>query len=239
MNVWFCLNNMKILDIYQKYKNMPQQAEHQLKVAAVADLICDHIRGKTRNLARKNAEKNLQVDCDNIVKACLLHDLGNIVKFDLNQSSELYPELFVRPEDRAYWEKVKQEFVAKYGNGSHKATMLIIGELGVEGRIRELVDCVGFDQADDNAATRDLGKKICAYSDMRIAPFGVSGLEERMADLRVRYQNHPEGTKKRDVFEQSLREIERQLFARLDIKPEDITEEAIAERRKKLKNFGI
>lgn len=238
---------MNILDIYKKYQIMPQLAEHQFRVAGVADLLC---RGITRTAAqpshkatagkaRNSAEAIISSDHNNIITACLLHDMGNIVKFDLSVTDRLYPQLLVMPQAREYWQKTKQEFLRKYGSGSHNVTMKIVSELGVSARIRELVDCVGFDQAVDNAETADFGKKICAYADMRVKPSGVVALKDRMADLRVRYQNHPEGAKRREVFETALREIEKQIFKHIKINPEDITEDAVKNKVKVLRNFEI
>jgi len=231
---------MKITEVYQKYKNTPQMMEHQLTVAAVAGLVCDNWeRGMTRNLTRNDAEAKFGIDRENIVVACLLHDIGNIVKFNFDRTKDIFPELLAKPEDREYWENVKKEFTEKYGKSSHEATVKIIKEIGVSDRVFELVDSVGFNQGVNNAWTGDFGKKICAYSDMRVKPSGVSSLEERMADLRVRYHNHPEGETDRDKFEQALRKIEQQIFEHCSIKPEDITEQAIKDRKEALKNFEI
>jgi hypothetical protein len=238
---------MNILEIYKKYQIMPQLQEHQLTVAAVADMICENITlilpdflmQKNRDTFSHREKGAESADHENIVSACLLHDMGNIVKFDLTKTSDLHPELFLKPEDQIFWESVKQEFIKKYGIGSHNVTMKIVQEIGVSPRVKELVDCVGFDQGTDNAATADFGKKICAYSDMRVMPAGVCGLEQRMADLRVRYKNHPEGAHNREVFEAALRKIEKQIFEYCSIKPEDITEEAIAGRKEKLKSSEI
>lgn len=215
---------MKILEIYQKYQIMPQLAEHQLRVAAVAGLMLDHL--------------SLVLDKNEILAACLLHDMGNIVKFDLRVTEKLFPGDF-QDQSLMHWQQVQREFVSRYGNGSHNVTAKIIKELGVSGRIFALVDCVGFEQGRDNAQSPDFGKKICAYSDMRVMPRGVCSLEERMVDLRVRYKNHPEGAGNREQFEQALREIERQIFEHSDIRPEDISEQAIGERKEKLKLFQI
>lgn len=247
---------MNILEIYKKYQIMPQQAEHQLFVAGVADLICDNIaRGKNAELLLRrfgrspaplasgqppnNAEKEIDIDRDSIIKACLLHDMGNIVKFDFEVTHRLYPGLFEAPKDREFWEKVQSEFLKEYSSNSHEATINIIIELGVSQRIRELVDCVGFDQGKDNAQSADFSKKICAYSDMRVGPKGVVSLEERMVDLRVRYKNRREGVHKRDEFENSLREIEKQIFAHCKIRPEEITNESIKEKLEVLRNYGV
>ena len=226
---------MNILDIYKKYQIMPQLAEHQLTVAAVAEDIFNHSPvslGASRG-------GSLILDRNDIIAACLLHDMGNIVKFDLTKTPDLHPGLFLKPDDQIFWESVKQEFIKKYGIGSHNVTMKIVGELGINDRIRELVDCVGFEQGENNAATEDFGKKICAYSDMRVMPAGVCGLEQRMADLRVRYKNHPEGARNREVFEAALRKIEQQIFENCGINPGDITGQSVASIKNRLKNFEV
>ena len=63
-----------ITDIYEKYKIMPLLAMHQIRVAAVAMMICDSL--------------SVPIDKDSVIKACLLHDIGNIIKFDLNHFPE-------------------------------------------------------------------------------------------------------------------------------------------------------
>ena len=228
---------MNILEIYRKYQIMPQLAEHQLKVAAVADVILGSLVPPQPPFGHllPQGEGILK----DVVSACLLHDMGNIVKFDLTKGQGLYPELFIKSEERAYWENVKQEFVEKYGSISHQATDGILKEMEISNRILELVDGVGFDQAVDKLQSEDFGKKICAYSDMRVGPKGVISLEERFADLRVRYKSHPEGAQNREVFEDALRQIERQIFERCKIRPEQITEQAIKPLVGELKNFDV
>ncbi len=55
-------------EIYAEYRLMPNLKQHQFRVAAVAEIIC-------KNLSEV-------VDKDNIILACLYHDMGNIIKFD-------------------------------------------------------------------------------------------------------------------------------------------------------------
>ncbi|MBI3232351.1 MAG: HD domain-containing protein [Candidatus Doudnabacteria bacterium] len=216
---------MNILDIYDKYQIMPQLAEHMLRVAAVADTIVNNLTLTPTLPQRERGE---------VVAACLLHDMGNVVKFDFS----LFPETAAE-KGLEYWENVKQEFIKRYGTGSHNVTAKILREIGVSERVFELADSVGFEQGKDNAESEDYGKKICAYSDMRVLPMGVGSLEERMEDLRVRYINHREGAKNRKVFENALREIEKQVFVNCKIRPEDITDESIKEKLEILRNYEI
>jgi hypothetical protein len=215
---------MNVLKIYNKYQIMPQLQQHQLRVAGVAKVVCENFK--------------LDIDADNIIKACLLHDLGNIVKFNFDQTKQFMPEL-AESENLEAWKKVKKKFISKYGPDSHIATGLMAEELGVGQRVRELVDCVGFEQGNDNSQSTDFGKKICAYSDIRVCPGGICSLEQRMGDLRLRYQNHPEGLTDRESFENSLRQIQAQIFMHCKIKPEDITPSAVAPHIESLKGLDI
>lgn len=215
---------MKITTIYKKYRIMPQLEEHQLKVAAVADLICQNFK--------------MPLNREQIVTACLLHDMGNIIKFNLDESKTLLNQDL----DVEYWKKVQAEFLAKYGNDEHLAHLAILKELGVKEEIQEMVDAVGFENAKENLETESFGKKICAYCDMRVSPKGVVSLEQRFADLRKRYAHrHTEwgAEEKRREFEQSLREIEKQIFAYCQIKPEGISEQSAATAKQKLADFEI
>ena len=58
--------------------------EHFIRVAAVADIICENWTGPT-------------LDRDTIVAACLLHDVGNIMKIDFD--SQWQQELMKRDKE--------------------------------------------------------------------------------------------------------------------------------------------
>ena len=73
-----------IQEIYTHYQIMPVLQQHMLRVAGVTDLICQLAGDK--------------VDSHNVVIAALLHDSGNIIKFDLQR----FPH-FLEPEGLDYW----------------------------------------------------------------------------------------------------------------------------------------
>ena len=209
---------MTIQSIYSHYKIMPNLQEHQLRVAGVSFII-----GKSMS--------NQNVDTENIVVACLLHDMGNIIKFKL----DLFPE-FVNPEGLDYWKKIQQEYIRTYGADEHVATMSIVKGIiphmrdnpCEKKRIIELIEAIGFSNAKENYETTDFGKKIAAYADMRVKPYGVTSLKDRLGDGRRRFSR----IQKHDlvVFEEMteyLQKIEDQIFAQSTIFPSDITEEAV------------
>lgn len=217
---------MNILEVYNKYNIMPQLQEHQLRVAGVAYLICKNFK--------------LRVNQDNIVKACLLHDMGNILKFDFSVTKKYIQHNL----DYDYWEKVKKDYENKYGKDEHVATLSILQELKVGNEIVELVDSIGFTQAVLNLNGTDFAKKICAYADMRVRISGVCSLEERLQDIRVRYEHKTavfgeQGTKQREGFENSLRGIEQQIFTACNILAKEITPELVEQQMNFLKMFEI
>jgi len=214
---------MTIQDAYDKYKIMPNLQLHQLRVAAVGLILCDSIPDFK--------------DTKDVVITCLLHDMGNIIKFDLNY----FPE-FLKPEGFEYWQKVKDEFIQKYGSDEYYATQRIIDELVDSEKIKECVDQVGFSKLQETSKDTSLVKKICAYSDMRVGPYGVVSIEERVNDGRKRYEGRKDktiGPDKYEVLADALKEIEKQIFETVTIKPEDVTDDLVNEKIAELRSFII
>jgi len=212
---------MTVEEIYKKYKIMPQLQLHMLRVAAVASLICDNF---TESLPKEE-----------ITLACLLHDMGNIIKFDLSRAKSLINQDI----DLEYWTSVQREYKDKYGSDEHGAALEITREIGVGERVEELVKSISFHGTPQVARGDDFAKKIVEYGDSRVTPFGVVPLEIRIKDLRDRYEHKGGDTPERRAYETGVREIEKQIFAKCRIKPEDITDEAVAPIIEELKNFVI
>ena len=210
-----------ISEIYEEYKIMPNLQLHMLRVASVASQICDGM--------------DIQVDKERIIKACLFHDMGNIIKSNLDH----FPQ-WNEPKGKEYWQQVKDEYIAKYGTNEHKATLQIMKELGIAENVIELVDNVGHYLFCDQLQSDDFNKKITNYADVRPGLYGVIPYDERMKDVYVRYKNSPifvEEKHNRSVM--CGKEIERQIFLECKIKPEDITDESVAPIMEELKNFVV
>lgn len=214
---------MDIQEIYNKYKLMPNLQLHQLRVATVGKIICDSI-------------PNFKETKD-VIGACLLHDMGNIIKFDLNY----YPD-FLKPKGFEYWQKIKEEYIQKYGKDEHIATQKIISELTDSKKIKEYADQVGFSKLQETKENSSLAKKICAYSDMRVGPHGIVSIEERVIDGKKRYEGREDKLMDLDQYEiltNALSEIEKQIFETSTILPTYITNDLINEKIIELKNFEI
>jgi hypothetical protein len=154
-----------IQDIYAQYTIPPQLQLHQRRVAAVGKLV---------------AEAH-DIDVTTVVTACLLHDMGNIIKFKLDR----FPE-FLEPEGKDYWEKVQQHFFDTYGRDEHLATLMICDELGVSETVLQCIRAIGMTQVHHNLTEGTMEEKVTNYADMRIGPRGLISIQDRLADGKAR-----------------------------------------------------
>lgn len=212
-------------EIYSAYKIMPSLQTHQLCVAAVAKMICDNFKKP--------------IHTRDVVLACLFHDMGNILKFDLT----IFPE-FTHPEGVEYWERVKAEFVKKYGTDHHAASQIIAREIGLSETVVGHIGLIGFSHALEILEGDSFEKKICEYSDMRVGPHGVLSLEDRIADGRKRYITRKGNVSAdwKDQFERLKgieEKLEKQVFAETTTVPEDINDASIAPLTKELSEYAV
>ncbi|MEX2028978.1 MAG: HD domain-containing protein [Candidatus Paceibacterota bacterium] len=207
-----------ISDIYEEYKIMPSLQMHMLRVAGVASVICDSI--------------NEPVNKEDIIIACLLHDMGNIIKSDL----KIFPE-FVEPEGLEYWQGVKNEYIEKYGDKGqeHRATLAIVKELGLKDQVVSLIDRVRFSLLCEHVQANDVNMKVVHYADTRVGPYGVLSYEERLREANIRYQYNDEERR----LVKCGKEIEKQIFAKCKIKPEDINDKNVVTIVSELKNYIV
>lgn len=193
-----------------------------LKVAGVANLVVN------------NFDK--PIDDKTIIAAALLHDMGNVVKFNFD-----LPESWFSPLGKKYWKDIQNEFIEKYGNNDHDATAAILNEIAVDEKIKELVNNIGFSKSENIKKSSDFNIKILSYSDQRVSPQGVVSMEERYIEAQKRYS---EIIKKYtyEEFEYLKKqnfENASQIFEHCRIKPEDITEEKVLSLIPSLRDFEI
>ncbi|MDE1811126.1 MAG: HD domain-containing protein, partial [Candidatus Micrarchaeota archaeon] len=68
----------EINGIYDRFETPPSLRMHMFRVAAVGDMICQNWKNDS-----------IRINRDEIVAACLLHDLGNIAKMGMRKEEEL------------------------------------------------------------------------------------------------------------------------------------------------------
>jgi hypothetical protein len=214
-------------EIYDAYRIMPTLRLHQLRVAAVGKMITDHFSGL--------------LDAPSVILACLFHDMGNIIKFDFDFSPLLQ---LTEPEGVEYWRTVQEEWIAKYGSDEHAASNWIAKEIGLPEPVRTLIDETRFSRLEAARDSAPFESKIVKYSDLRAGPFGVVPLADRLEEGRSRYAKRkgydtPEGREQYGKSVEAAQEVERQIFARCSIRPENITEEAAAPIIEELRKYPL
>jgi len=212
---------MTIEEIYEKYKIPINLQEHMLRVAAVGQIIC------------KNLKSNMDIDKELLIKTLLLHDMGNILKFDFSKTN------FLSEPDKKRIRKFKEaqkKMRKKYGNDTDKVTVLIIQEITSDKRISDLCTNSHGQHAKDFINTEEWERKISYYADMRIGPFGVLSVSKRFDDLIERNQS-----KKilLEQYRQECLEIEKQLQERTSIDLNQITDVMVNNTIKELKKTQI
>jgi len=211
---------MLVNKIYQKYLIPINLQEHMLRVTAVGDIICEHV-------------KTVKVDRNLIIKTLLLHDMGNIIKYDFSRTELLAEEDKQRVKEL---KKNREEFIEKYGNDSDKATLAIMEELNLDKKIITLCENSHGEHSDQFTDSDDWERKIAYYCDMRIGLFGVKDLKSRFENLMKRNPNEKQKLK---LYFQRCLKIEKQIQKVVNIDLQSINDEMIDKTMEDLKRTEI
>ena len=172
-----------------------------------------------------------EIDWNDLITAGLLHDLGNVIKFDLDKFPELLGDELPRID---FWRAEQDKLIEKYGNDDHSATGKMLDELNVDPRIEHTIQTKSFGNIRDTAASNDWLSKILQYCDLRVAPNGVVDLDERFRDIEKRYDKY---ASRQDFSEMvaAAKHIENQVAQSINIKLEAImNDESAAKHKDKL-----
>lgn len=183
-------------DIYQKYNITPNLAQHMLMVAALGEHLAE-------NWTSPDIDKEVLID------TLLLHDIGNLVKFDLNsnRSQKMLNKTaspIANKQPLQHWQKKQQEMINKYGANADQANLAIIIELKTNPKIKQLLENHSFEELEHSLQTHNWEKKLVFYCDLRFTPSGLASVEERISDLRQRYQQKDEKWNNNDLYNQWL-----------------------------------
>lgn len=179
----------------------------------------------------------VHVDLDGITRVCLIHDMGNLIKFDLRQNPS-----WLEPEGVTYWHKRKVAMIDKYGREEHIATVKIAREIKATPQVMRYLAAFGFKNALKVLDGPNLEAKISHYADYRVGPSGVLSLQSRLDDLKARYAHRADRQiKDRYAAEQLVQahyDLEKTIFSQSAMKPSDINDEAIAPIVEQLRSFN-
>ena len=210
---------MLIKDIYRKFNIPINLQEHMFRVFSIVCWLEQNWGGDF-------------VDWHQVKKMALLHDLGNIVKFDFNNHLEFLGD---ERKNLDFWKDTQKRIIKKYGPNDDKATRKMLQELKIDNQIIETIYFKRFSNSVNTLNSNDWPLKILYYADLRTLPFGIGTLEERLVDAKNRmpqYNNRPDfkdliiACKKIEIQIQtqvkvSLKNINNNLFEMLTINPLD------------------
>lgn len=209
---------MNIIEIYKKY-HLPENLQmHMLRVAACSNIIIDNWNGQ-------------KIDKESIIRVCLLHDMGNIVKI---------PEDFSKDEE---FLQIRKMYFDKYGTNDHEINLEIGKREGLTEKEIIILDGKRSRKNEETLKSNSYERKICAYCDQRVAPDGVVSIKDRLEDAKMRYKNKPLSVwsneeKANHLIECSLG-IEKQIMEHCKLKPEEINDNSIKQYIEILKNYKI
>ncbi len=213
-------------EIYTAYRIMPSLQLHMLRVAAVGKLVSESL--------------SIPVDTSEVVRTCLFHDMGNLIKSNLS----VFPE-FSQPEGIPYWEGVKKEFIERYGGDSHTANVAIAREIGLPGSVTGRIDALSFSNMAEIESGDSWELKIAQYADLRVGPRGVLTLDERLADGRARYlaagktRGLAADEKTYASLLSAVKKLEQDIFEYSSIAPSDVNDEMVLPLIEELRKYPV
>lgn len=160
--------------IYERFEVPQNLRMHMFRVAALAELLCTAWNGPAINKT-------------DIIAVSLVHDIGNIVKFDLETPFGLKLVSGVTVEEIEKMRKTRDYVKSRYGADDHEATQNMARELGVNERLMFIITYGGHSFTDPNLPNLDdWDIKLHAYTDFRVGPFGIMPLGDRFEEFRTR-----------------------------------------------------
>ena len=132
-------------------------------------------------------------------------------------------------------------FIQKYGTDEHFATREIASELGSDDITLHLLDSIGFSKIPSVRKKGSMDDKVVLYSDMRVGPFGIISIDERIDEGVRRRGQANNKTYDFDVKEWRifLHEVEADIFSTTDITPGYITDERVFPIIEELKHWKL
>lgn len=218
---------MTAREVYEKYKILPNLQQHLLRVTSLADFVQSKWQGPGLN------KKTL-------LKSTLLHDLGSIVKFNLDN-----PEFYgSEAKNIEYWREVKKETVERYGTtNEHQATESMCREIGVEDEVLYVISNCGFSNYEEIVTSNNWELKVCTHCDHRTSPDGIISLKERLEEVINRYTKEGLQTshtsEKADFLVSLALEVEKQIKQRVNYDLDKIDVGRIEINKEKFLDYEI
>lgn len=208
---------MTTKDVYQKFGTPKNLQHHMLTVTGLICSVKEHWVGD-------------EIDWGSLITAGLIHDLGNVIKFDLDKFPLLLGDELPRID---FWREEQKKLIAKYGNDDHEATRKMLDELGINDKIKDTIQTKSFGNIQETAKLDNWLPKILQYCDLRAAPERLMTLDERVSDIQERYNKYAGRADFPEMIE-AAKSIEAEIAQSVDTKLDDIITEGNAEDHKDL-----
>ena len=207
-----------IKGIYDRFLILPNLRLHMYRTAAVAEMMCDNWKGAAINK-------------QDIAAACLLHDIGNIVKFDLGEKRSI-ALLGRSAKNLKYWLRVKKDTMRRYGRSDNEATHNMLVALRANRKVQLIISRMAHVFRDYKRSSSDYELLLCEYADCRTAPYGIASVTERFADFAERYKRSSiaaNRTRVKFVISKlgKMLDFEKMLFTHMRIMPEQVNDRSI------------
>jgi hypothetical protein len=160
---------MTIAEIYEKYSTPINLREHMLRVAALSKIILENWTGA-------------HINSKTVIVACALHDIAKPVNFDIKQQMEYG----VSDADINDLESLQKLIKTKYGTDEHKASVDMCRDVGVDIESLEILENIEWNLVPGLVSREFWGALVGIYCDMRVGPFGILSLNERIKNLSER-----------------------------------------------------
>lgn len=161
---------MTIKELYAVAKVPPNLARHMLETATVGDAVLSRWIGSP-------------IRSDALRKSLLVHDLGNLVKFQR-------PFLGEWSSSQEYWMTVQDALRSRFGLSAYDATLGLIREMSIDAEVTHLVEeLCRLQQNEIPLGEVSWEVRIAEYADLCVSPAGIVGTQARIADIKERYQD--------------------------------------------------
>jgi len=232
------LKEIPIKQIYQHYFIPDNLAEHMLQTAALGKIICENWKEDSTNT-------NLTLNKDLIITTLLVHDLGNLVKFNLKQpvgyQCKEHQKLF-QGDNLKFWQTKQQEMIKRYSPNASLANLQILKELNLI-KSAKLLKNHTFEHINQLILqTGHWQEKIISYCDLRFTPTGLDSVTNRIKDLKIRYKASDSTWKNKDIVKQRLTNsltLEQQINSQTKIDITQVKTVEINDNIIQLQNYSI
>ena len=197
----------EIESLWDEYHVPENIREHSRQVAKVAVF-----------LAKKLKEKGIHVDVGLAERSALLHDIARSANFE---NPEEHPQ--ATKEDADFWIQLKHKYPDTH-HGDIAADLL--AEKYPE--VADVIKAHTIENEFEGLLESSWEAKLLVYADFRVLHDKIVSFEERTEDSIKRhgqfYEELQERTGKsyRKVIEANVRKVEKEIFEKLDIGPEEV-----------------